>query len=501
MNTHVARPTEQTGDEADRATARFLAMVSHEIRTPLNGIIGMGKLLSDTPLSAEQQTYVDAITTSGEALLVLVNDLLAFGRLESGDTQARREPVSLEGLIAGVLELMAPQAHGKGIDLGYAIAADVADSVHTVPGHLRQVLFNVVGNAVKFTEAGGVKVEVRRKNDMVAIAVTDTGPGIPAEACQRVFEAFEQAENGTTRAHDGAGLGLAIARRLMQANGGGLKLHSVYGKGSCFTITLPASGAAAPVAQNACNEPVMLMMPEGPERDCMTMALEANGYSVALVSEPPERGTLLVDARAGATILDTVVERDDLRAVVLIEPGARGTIAARFQAHGHAYLTRPVRPATLKRIMASVTEGVSPTVAASTDPAPKRPGKRTKAARSLNVLLAEDNPVNALLARTVLERAGHHVHHVDNGELAVAAFESGNPDLVLMDMHMPVMDGIAAIRAIRAIEERIGASSVPIYSLTADETEETRQAIVSAGATGSVAKPLTVEAVARFATD
>ncbi|MEM0898988.1 MAG: ATP-binding protein [Pseudomonadota bacterium] len=492
MNIDVKPERVAIDDDAERTKSRLLAMVSHEIRTPLNGIIGMGHLLSDTQLTPAQQTYVDAITSSGESLLILVNDLLAFGRLQSGEAQAKPEPMLVETLLAGVNELMATQAYAKGIDLGYVIDPSVPQYIQAVPGHLRQVLFNIIGNAVKFTSNGGVKTTVSTADGYVSFGVTDTGPGISTDAQQRIFEAFEQAEHGATRGHDGAGLGLAIARKLVVAAGGTIKLQSDVGAGSNFTIKLPCDEVVTVGSTQQALDPIHLVMKPGPERDCICTSLKAFGIDVVVTDDLPERGVLIVDSRLDQNLLDSARQRNDYRVVVLIPPSERGSTAAQFQAEGHAYLTRPVRPSTLKRVCFAALNGEH------VHPLPKRnaPERAPKsesgvASHQLRVLLAEDNAVNALLAGKLLDRRGHTVVHAENGQQAVNLISNAQFDVILMDVHMPVLDGLGAIRSIRATEEASGSAPVPIFALTADETHETNDAALNAGATGRAPKPLT----------
>lgn len=485
-----------------RAKSRFIAMVSHEIRTPLNGIIGMGKLLADTKLTAEQHAYVDAITSSGQALLVLVNDLLEFGRLEGGEVKAAAEPVNLRDLITGVAELLSTTAHAKGLDFAYHVSPEVPDTVRAVPGHMRQVLFNVVGNAVKFTETGGVALRVTAERDVVRIAVRDTGPGIQPEAQARIFEAFEQAEHGHSRRHEGAGLGLAISRRLMEAGGGSLELTSEPGDGSTFMITIPVPGFVPDAPRMPDAGRCVIAMRDGPERDCLVAALGDIGIAV-VDGEATTSSNLAEQARdTDFAIIDTREEAfrlsDDqpsgIALIALIEAAERGSIGARFKADGHSYLTRPVRQSTLARVTdAILSNEAMDTASAPQVPAPVAAASVTSSDR-LDVLFAEDNPVNALLTRRMLENAGHAVTHCENGQLAVEAVRAKRYDVVLMDLHMPVMDGIDAITAIREIEEAEGRPPVRIHVLTADDSHDSAQDAVNAGANGFLSKPLEPDA-------
>ncbi len=504
----------ERAEYASLAKSRFLATVSHEIRTPMNGIMGMAKLLADTSLSAEQRTYVGAISTSGSALLALIEDLLDFSKIEAGRFVPEPQPISPRELVENVVELLAARAYGKGIGLGCHVVPDVPHSITADPGRLRQVLLNLVGNAIKFTDAGGVLVTVTLRPDaagreMVRFAVADTGPGLRQQDLERIFEEFEQGDTSSTREHGGAGLGLAISRRIVEALGGTISVTSDFGLGSEFAFEIPASEASGSgLARGAVLEGHRSVILSRNEVECEAIArtIRAYGGSVEVVYSIDQAVEL--SGPMDALLIDAALESTDgklLRRlkqagfasshpITLIAPTDRGSLGD-FRASGYAtFLARPVRGETLLRVLVAGAASSILVPIAST-----RPGPRSRTARvaGLSVLLAEDNEINALLARTTLQKAGHRVEVVTNGKAAVEAVSAvkSRYDMVLMDLHMPVMDGLEAIALIRRHEEESGLAPLPILVLTADGQERTRHDVLAHGASGFVTKPLDPDAL------
>jgi signal transduction histidine kinase/CheY-like chemotaxis protein len=514
-------------ESANAAKSRFLATVSHEFRTPLNGIIGLSGLLIESGLAPDQETYAQAVRSSGEALAAFVDDMLDFSKIEAGRLDLFPETTDLEVLCQEIVELLAARAYEKGIDIGIEVAGDMPD-VAVDRMRLRQVLVNLIGNGVKFTEKGGVSLSARavRPADAgvveVEFCVADTGPGIEPSDADRVFGEFEQLDGSPGRRHGGAGLGLAISQRIVRRLGGEIELEANEGGGSVFrfSVVLPvASARPTPSRKQLEGQHVLVLAPDGAEAPVLKRILVEEGADVRLATTLVEAAGLagaaaaaalpydavLVDARVSDDPAETLVglrQSAGLRlpAAILIAPSGRDRLPAFREGGFDAYLVRPIRRHSLVKIAAGL---VVPGGGFGADPRDERQPalvEKRRDGRNLQVLIAEDNDINALLVRAVVENLGHAATLVGDGATAVARVtdEPGRFDLVLMDLHMPGLDGTAAARAIRSFEERGSAPRARIVALTADVLPETRQDALRAGIDLIAEKPVTPEILRRL---
>ena len=488
------REARDKAEENSRSKSHFLATMSHEIRTPMNGVLGMARLLLETPLAPDQKTYAEAIRQSGLSLLALIEDILDFSKIESGALTLDCTDVALRPLLEGVAELLATRAHAKGIEIATAIDSDVPNQIRTDAMRLRQVLTNLIGNAVKFTEAGGVLVTASLERDgkgaTLVLSVSDTGIGVPTEKAAAIFEDFVQADSSHARRFEGTGLGLAISKRLVTAMGGAIGVRPAEGHGSVFWVRLPLleiPNRSAPLALR--NKRVALLgvspvIGAGLKRQIAA----AGGVCVELpamdISGAPEHDLILMDA--GAEGLRDMHESKS-PAIALLSPPQRTQLAKLGERGIRGYLMKPVRQDSLEKRIVAVLAGETELTSA---PAAAKPSQEAQKGNELSILIAEDNPVNALLARELLKRRGHRVELVITGDAAVEACAAQRFDLVLMDLHMPGCDGIEATVRIRSTETDMSAKRVPIFALTADAVETGRKACLDAGMDGFLTKPV-----------
>lgn len=506
-------------EAANEAKSRFLATVSHEFRTPLNGILGMADLLTDTGPDAEQATYVAALRTSGEALLALVDDILDFAKVEAGKLELLEEPFDPVQLVETVAELMAPRAQAKGIELAAHIAPDLPARLIGDRDRLRQILLNLVGNAVKFTEAGGVGLSLARAGDGLEITVADTGPGIPADRLDTIFGEFEQLDHGAAAGQPGTGLGLAIVRRLARLMGGEVRAESRLGEGAIFRVALPLVAALDAPAARIPHWPqhhVLLVSPAPFAVRFLAEAIRVTGASVSvagtaeaarakLVGQVPVTAVLIdhalgdEPARELASTASAVGIRDCL---ILLSPHARRQFGSPQAAGFSGFLIKPVRTRSLYERLGN---GLQPGLAAVGSPDELAATQLRQPGAGLTVLVAEDNEINALLATRTLERFGCTAIWTRDGREALkrveASFAGTAPPLALalLDVRMPLMTGLDCARAVRALEKRLGrATTLPLVAVTANVSAADRAAAFAAGMDDCLAKPLEREALLRW---
>lgn len=490
------RKNNEHGESASDNRLQFIATISHEMRTPLNGILGMAALLLDSDLAPNQRAYVEAVRESGASLLTLTNDILDFSKLDAGKLEFEKAPYDPYALAQSATEILSPRAAEKSIEIASFVDPSTPRRLIGDETRVRQILLNLAGNAVKFTKTGGVAIEMHTEEAVDGLrfvcAVRDTGVGIPRTAQGAVFEKYMQADSDAERRAQGTGLGLAISRRLARAMGGDISFKSQEGKGSVFTFWVAARAAAekAP-APRVEAPPIVVATKSAILGRILRLQLQSFGVNnFRFVEDAKDAAFALRESQGALLLCDHALVGADAaealeaasRALVLLAPTERGAIDTLRRRGFDGYLIKPVRQSTLMREIASGPMRVDLSVQGS-------PAKAQAAAtdRVLRILLAEDNQINAVLATTLMRRAGHKVDVAANGEEAVRAAAAACYDIVFMDMHMPVVDGLEASRRIRALGGRAG--EVPIVALTANAMTADRQKCKAAGMNDFLSKP------------
>ncbi|MCT7374416.1 hybrid sensor histidine kinase/response regulator [Chelativorans salis] len=505
---------------ADKAKSEFLANMSHEIRTPMNGVLGMAELMAATELDARQRTYNDVIMKSGDQLLTIINDILDYSKIEAGHAKIEAAPFDLAEAVEDVATLVAARASEKKLELIVRIDPELPGRVVGDVGRIRQVLTNLAGNAVKFTERGHVLVEVSREGGEVLFSVSDTGIGIPQDKIASMFEKFSQADTSSTRRHEGTGLGLAIAARLVELMGGTIGVESRMGEGSRFhfRVALPAYEGpreeVEPETAAAEGGRILIVDDNGINRRILTeqtrnwgfdsCAVESGEMALAFLAEAERMGAavdlVILDYQMpgmnGAEMLQRL-RRTGTRTGVILLTSVDDMLALReLKAAGaQAILTKPARSALLRETISEVLAKARRTARAE-QPVPEVesavPAVQTEAVPSgeIDILVAEDNEVNQLVLRQILDGTGRRYVVAEDGREALALWRSRRPALILMDVSMPEMNGLEVTEAIRRAEAEQGLQRTPIVGLTAHALEGDRERCLEAGMDDYMTKPV-----------